>query len=638
MRRQSLADGRAAAEDLLSKLLGVRVHKAIDPLSPEGFLLIGDLVAKKLAAAVVGQEKAVISEIIKELDFDWKKATPQAATAAMNAINDSIRNSYTKKVLPKIGDVLVVEGGKVMKGTKASVIAREKFRISSSLKQRDRDAEEAIRKSHVNFIRQSTGKRTEKLSAKARSIVTRGLREGLGNDVIAKDLKAHFAQNIPRPISYWRTVADSFVGRARTTSQIYSYEDASIESLEVVAVIDEVTTDQCRFMDGKVFSVSSARAMLDSLSELEDPEEVRYANPWIRKGRDANGGMHLFVPHADGSHTSIAKIERSGMGKVDDRGSFSNTKSSAELSKLGVPCPPFHGRCRTTVVASSEPVGESARVMVPGADLEPSATPPIAPAGELDPETATLAEVQEVVDKLDVGGVTTTAGSSDLLDAAAKKAREQLTQAERQTLDNWMGSSYKRIRAADKGDSKATAHDLAEAKRLRDLMSKHAYEVSGHVFRGLTADPKTAAILLTEPEIEFDAMASWSTARLMANSFADGLTTDLGEKSKRLPVVFSLKDASGFPIGGGEEELLVPKDRYRIVARGVDMNGRLRIEVEPQSRGATVPDDKKKTKKNADTDETEEPEIDAAAVERFGSDGDDISFPTYKPKKTDSKA
>lgn len=311
----------------------------------------------------------------------------------MKAINESIYASYTKKVLPKVSDVLVVEGPKVMKGTKSSVIAREKIEISAKLAQRDRAAEETIRKSHVNFIRTSTGERFDKLSAKARSIVSKGLAEGVGNDVIATDLKKHFKESIPRPSSYWRTVADSYVGRARTTSQIYSYEDASISSFEVVAILDEVTTDQCRFMDGKVFTVASARAMLDSLNDLDDPEDVRFANPWIRKGRAPDGSMRLFVPNADGTKTTIARIERSGMGKADDRGSYSNAKSNSELGKLGVPCPPFHGRCRTSVVASEESLATSKPpVMVPGADLQsPEPTPQQAPAVS-PPEQLEVAE------------------------------------------------------------------------------------------------------------------------------------------------------------------------------------------------------------------------------------------------------
>lgn len=372
MRRAvTLAEGIAAAEDLASALLGFSVHKAVDPLSPEGFLLIGQKVADKLANAVKGAEAAVIADVIHSLGFDWKKLSPDAATAAMNAVNKAIGDAYAKRVLPKINETLEVEGPKVMGGVKKSVKVRQKLDISGDLAQRDLVAEKAIRNSHVNFIRDSAGDRAATLSKKARSMVATGLGQGLGTDQIGKDLHAFFRENIPRPPSYWRTVADSFVGRARASSQIYAYETAKIQSFQVVAVIDEVTTDQCRFMNGKVFSVTVGRALIESMNALEEPEDVKYAAPWIRKGRDDDGNMRLFVPHSNGTTTTIAKIDRSGVGRADDAGKFSGGKDEGDLGKLGVSLPPYHGRCRTVIVAAAESFGEAVPVMVPGADLEP---------------------------------------------------------------------------------------------------------------------------------------------------------------------------------------------------------------------------------------------------------------------------
>lgn len=366
-----LARGVEAAEELASALLGFSVHKAIDPLTPDGFLLIGERISAALSKAVAGGEAEVVTTAIAHLDVDWATLTPDGSRRALAAVNKAIGDVYAAKVLPKVSDVFEVEGPKLFKTTRSSVIARENIDISASLAQRDLAAEASIRKSQLNFIRDSAGKRAGDLATKAREIVARGNAQGLGTDVIAKDLEARFAAQIARPASYWRVVADSFVGRARTTSQIYSYEDAEIETFEVVAIIDQVTTDQCRFMDGQTFSVSTGRELLDQLTDLEDPEDVKYANPWVRKGADESGGQRLFVPHADGSTTTIAKIDRSGVGASDDRGVFSGGKSSGDLSKLGIVFPPYHGRCRTIIVAGAESSDVSKRVLVFGADLVP---------------------------------------------------------------------------------------------------------------------------------------------------------------------------------------------------------------------------------------------------------------------------
>ena len=349
----SWREGARAAEELASALVGFSIRKAIDPLTDAGFLLICDEVAKRLRAAAVDAEADVVQEAIDDLDLDWATLSGAATAAAMKAIDTAIAEAYSLKVINKLGEILAIEGPKVMEATKLALIASEHIEIVGSLSQRDLAAEEAIRTQHLNFIRYSTGERAEALSQKARDAVARGVEQGLSSTQIGADLKKMFENDIPRPDSYWNVVADAFVGRGRTTSQIYSYEDAGVEAYELVAVLDEVTTDICRFMDGKVFHVSAARGLIDKLNDMPDPEDVRYTNPWIRKGRDEDGGMRLYVPHADGTTTTIAKIERSGVGSRDDRGAFSDGKSESELAALGVPVPPFHGRCRTVIVAAA---------------------------------------------------------------------------------------------------------------------------------------------------------------------------------------------------------------------------------------------------------------------------------------------
>jgi SPP1 gp7 family putative phage head morphogenesis protein len=350
----SLAEAARAAEELASALLGFNVAKAIDPLTEAGFLLITELVSTKLATAAAGAEALVVREVLEELALDWGTMSAEAVSAALKAINKTISESYAKRVLPKVADIFQIEGPKMMTNTRLAVIARERIRITPSLSQRDLAAEEAIRKTHLNFIRDSSGVRAEALSAKARELVASRVAQGLSTAQIGKDLEAALSEDIPRPSSYWKVVADAFVGRGRTESQISSYEEAGIEAYEIVAVIDEVTTDICRFMDGQVFHVSAARGLLDQLSKLDDPEQVRYMNPWVRKGADPDGGMRLYVPNADGSTTTIAKIDRSGVGARDDRGEFSSARSTSELASLGIPVPPFHGRCRSTIVAAAE--------------------------------------------------------------------------------------------------------------------------------------------------------------------------------------------------------------------------------------------------------------------------------------------
>lgn len=352
-RRVTLAEGRQAADELIESLVGFSVRKAIDPLTHTGFLLIGETISQKLAKAAEGAELEVLADAIEDLDLEWATLSESAMEAAFLAIQQSLTKNYIEKVIPSVGAILLKEGPAFMRLVRMAIKAHDKVDLVATLSQRDLKAEEAIRKSQLNYIRDSSGVRSEALSIKARQIVARNVELGLGNDQIVKDLKAQFEEAVPRPDSYWQVVADSYIGRARARSQIDAYVDADIDTYEIVATLDEVTTDICRFMHGKVFKVGAARKLLDDLDAMDDPENVRYAQPWVRKGVDDEGDAYLYVPNSDGSRTSIAKIERSGVGKRDDTGTYTSAKTDAELVALGIPCPPFHGRCRTVIVAGA---------------------------------------------------------------------------------------------------------------------------------------------------------------------------------------------------------------------------------------------------------------------------------------------
>lgn len=351
-RRVTIDEAADAAEEIASFLLGVNVAKAIDPTTPEGFLVLSNALQARLAKAAAGAEQKVVKEVFRELDLDWATMSEKKLMAALTAAAEAIEKSYATRVIPRIDSILKDQMPDVMKTSRAATIAREKLSIEPGPSLRDKDAEKWIRRSHVNFIRYSTGERAKTLSKQARSIVARALAQGQTTKQISETLKDQFGRKIPRPDSYWHVVAESFVGRGRVASQISALEDASIERYELVAVIDEVTTDICRAMDGKVFLVSKARELFDSLADLDDPEDVKYANPWVRKGIDDEGSDYLWVPRADGTRATIAKITRSGVGTADDRGEYSGMRSEDELAALGIPVPPFHGRCRTTIVAA----------------------------------------------------------------------------------------------------------------------------------------------------------------------------------------------------------------------------------------------------------------------------------------------
>ena len=124
------------------------------------------------------------------------------------------------------------------------------------------------------------------------------------------------------------------------------------ELLAQVAVLDEVTTPTCRFLDGKTFSVSRGLELFDRVEA--NPDSIEDLNPWVRDTVDPATGKRSLSIERGGERYSIADIVRSGAGARDNRGEFSRGLGERELGDLGIGFPPYHGLCRTTTVAEVE--------------------------------------------------------------------------------------------------------------------------------------------------------------------------------------------------------------------------------------------------------------------------------------------
>ncbi len=341
--------GAHAATEILD-VLGVPVEKAIDPTSPGGFARIVAQVRRALATAAGADEAAAVRAALQTLDVDWPNLTAAARDRVVEAARTAIGGAVTR-AMPKIEHAFQVVGKPIMGETRAGVVRRFGLNVETTLSLRDLAAERYVRQSTANFVRDQYGVRRDELAALSREVVARGLAEGVGRDQIARDLHDALGDRVMRSQSYWQVVANQFVQSARTFSELGAYGDAGIEAYRFVAVLDEVTTEQCRFYDGKIFSTREGVALRDRLSTLSDPDQIYDENPWVRTGRDDEGNRILYVERG-GQRTVVAQIERSGVGTRDDRGTFSRGLGSTELEGLGAPFPPLHANCRS----DTEPV------------------------------------------------------------------------------------------------------------------------------------------------------------------------------------------------------------------------------------------------------------------------------------------
>jgi SPP1 gp7 family putative phage head morphogenesis protein len=221
-------------------------------------------------------------------------------------------------------------------------------RISGNLTGADQRAVKAVSEQQGWWLRDMTGRRSDRLTARGREIVAAGLKDGLGRASIADNLKLAMPDLWNKyGNQYAQVVASVAVNRARSFSTVNSYQDAGIQELEVVAVLDERTTEQCRFMDGQILVVNDCGELLNNSLDMKVPEDIKTVNPFINVVKNDQGIKELITARGD----KLGEIVRSGYGIKDDRGAhrqFVSGRAMPTTTAIGMP--PYHHLCRTTTI------------------------------------------------------------------------------------------------------------------------------------------------------------------------------------------------------------------------------------------------------------------------------------------------
>ncbi len=237
-----------------------------------------------------------------------------------------------------------------MDATRTAARRGQRLGIAADFNALDRRIVEHLRTSQTTYVRDEYGRRNAAFGERARTIVADGLESGLGRDDIAADLQAA-AEGIltGRGQFYWEVVAGSFVSQGRSFAQLSAYAEAGIDRYLIEAVLDERTTEVCRFLHGKTFTRRLGSANLRAARGR--PEAVPDLAPWVREGVDPDTGRKVLFAETGGQRTAITEVTRSGFGVRDDRGEFGRSLTEQQLLDLGISFPPYHGLCRTTTLA-----------------------------------------------------------------------------------------------------------------------------------------------------------------------------------------------------------------------------------------------------------------------------------------------
>lgn len=392
-----LDDAADACEALLADTFGVALKQAPpDPLDSHGFELLLKQLFASLVRAVGPEDARALQGVQTVLDLDWPGMTSDARARAIAIVAKALGGVPTL-VVGKVDQALAKHGPQIIAATKQKATAYYDLPIDARFNLVDQRVINAARTSQAHYIRNEYGKREAIASAEARAIVADGLERGLDRYAIAEELRpAMAALGVKRSYGYLRMVASVFAARARAWGSLAAFDEAGIEHMEWVSMLDESTSDVCRFLDGRIFPVAAARDRYLQVAASAAPEAVVELQPWVQAGRAKDGSVALFYKQG-GERKPIALVERSGVGAADDRGEYSRAASTGKLIAAGITSPPAHAHCRSQIVpASAVPTRAQVPASLPVSG--PSTTPNVLPylgTGPLKPVIAGQAATEQ---------------------------------------------------------------------------------------------------------------------------------------------------------------------------------------------------------------------------------------------------
>jgi len=333
---------RRAANHLLKSAFRVDLRKSLNPLDQDDFLLIIAQLSDQLRAITGPLEKQAVRTALRMLDVDFATLTSAELGRIVHATNLSMMG-IPARVMPEIQATLRADTTETVAQTKIRLAGTYNLAISTTFDAVDQNIVDAL--SRVGgWVTDEYGRRAASFTTGVERIVARGMAEGLRNEEIAKDLRAHGRSvAIDQPREYWRLVATNASNRARGWGNVRGMDEAGIANMVYSAVMDERTTDICQALDGTVFPVSrglAAYADLETAAQA-DPQAAEVLWPFVKERSLGGGVKEMFVEPRGGARTVLGQRTPTG---------FQGMLSPDQLAAAGVIVPPVHHHCRSTLI------------------------------------------------------------------------------------------------------------------------------------------------------------------------------------------------------------------------------------------------------------------------------------------------
>lgn len=338
--------------------------KKFNPFTQTGYKAMVNHLRGQLATISDPLDRSQWSTILKAtagngwIDDERKRA--KVFAAIREAMPD---RRIIKKQLPMFEEIYSGSATTMFEGVKQNILAEQGVKVGLDLDLADEAAIQAVTQQHTLYVRTSMGNRAKAMSARAQSIVQHGMELGLGRDEIAEQLRGKLKNSYENQRrGYLNLVAATFMNRSRSRSLAGSYQEARIDYVEIVAMLDDATTEICRALDGKEIPVGNSIQIMADVDNLKDPENVKWVNPWIRQNKEG-----LSIPQKNGQSVPFAS--------KDSQGNMALKVDPKNFHQFGIGFPPYHGNCRTTTIPSSR----TFQVSVPTKPIEEE--PPPQPKG-----------------------------------------------------------------------------------------------------------------------------------------------------------------------------------------------------------------------------------------------------------------
>lgn len=315
------------------------------------------------------------SRIVSRLTTSLHGVTGTAATKAIDSVFSGVRWSHLsddqlRRVTRQLNRQIAAVGrvatshnliaridssnASTASATRRSVRKRYNLQIGANLSQRDVAAVRRMGAARAHYIRDAYGVIAEDATEYARIRAQEMINAGMGSSEIGRVLHAEVGGLVSsRDLNYWRISADAWTNRSRNYSALRSYRDSGFTVYRLLAVIDEATTEICRWLDGQIMAVEDGLQSYQRVDAADDPRAVEVEQPWFQERRikagEHAGKKGIYLRQRDGWRRT-AVIEKPAHGKADQIGTYSNAWNPQRLAAANVGAPPYHAYCRTASV------------------------------------------------------------------------------------------------------------------------------------------------------------------------------------------------------------------------------------------------------------------------------------------------